>query len=323
MSELVTRIPAEQMNNCDSWLIPEMDASKVIPAVKQQTSFSTKKTRSDNKRTPKIPVDHTIDTHVNENESIETIEDVTVEAADIEPISADELKKITEEAEKEGYDIGYKEGLEKGTKDGVEQGLKDTEASILEKTTQLQAIAQALLAPLKQEQAVLEKQMVNMVCQLTRSIIKKELTTDSSIIKETVSHAFALLQDKEKNITIHLNEQDIETIQTSLKDKDITVVYEVDNSLLPGGCRIDNAHSHIDASIDKQLTLLLDDFVQQRYASPEDPSEDSVEECINDAEENIDIPVSAENTSAESTIKKESDDTDAANPQVINEDTDS
>ena len=306
MSELVTRIPAETMDSCDPWLIPEMDASKVIPAIKQQKTFRTKKENDANKKSTQKPLDKTYSENTTSTKSVETIEDVIVEPTDIDPISAEELQKITDDAEKEGYDIGYSEGIEKGTKEGFEQGLKDGEVSILEKTTQLDAISEALLIPLQKEQEILEQQMVDMICQLTRSIVKKELTTDSSIIKDTVSSALALLQDKEKNISIHLHEQDIETIQTRLKDKDISAVYEVDNSLLPGGCRIDNAHSHIDASMDKQLEKLLDDFCQQRYAIPEEVvQKDNIE---------------PENTTVDNTDKTMPDDNiiEDSNDQTVN-----
>jgi flagellar assembly protein FliH len=275
MTDLVSRIPAEDIETCQAWKLQEMPSGKTIPAVKNKIK------KDKPLSTPKKPE---VDNESVTDEKVESIEDVTLNS---EPMSADNLQKITETAEKEGYDVGYKEGFELGKKAGEEEGIKEGlvigeekgQENIKESVKNLEKVAEALLLPIAEEQEKLEQQMLDIICHLTRLMVKRELNTDSSVVMESVNQCLSLLQNKENSITLFLNEQDIDRVKSGLLNNEISITYEIDAKLLPGGCRVENKSTAIDVSIEKQLDQLLDDFTHQRY------TENSTDETVNDNDE--------------------------------------
>jgi flagellar assembly protein FliH len=269
MSELVKRIPAETIEDCNSWVLPEMVSKKIIPAIKQRHN----NLREEAKKKYEAKKQNATEASAKKTttESIEKIEEIIPEEVAPEPMTAERLQKITEDAEKEGFDKGYKEGLEKAKEDGFKEGEKKGKAQVDDNAKRLQKLAGNLEKPLEKELSNLESQLLDIVCHLTRTLTKKELTTDSSMIKTVVNESLALLQSKDKNVTLFLHPQDIELIRETLKDEEFSVHCEADNALLPGGCRIQNKDSTIDASINKQLDQLLDDFLHKSHPKIETP----------------------------------------------------
>jgi flagellar assembly protein FliH len=272
MVDLVTRIPAEELGNCNSWLPPEMESNKVVPAFKKKSLRETKK--SEENTVAKEGLASAVEDKVVKQEA----EEIIAETITIEPMTAEKLQKITEDAEKEGYATGYADGLDNAKKDGHKQGLEAGKAEVDTMAQRLKKIADTLVQPLEDEQKKIEKQILDIVCHLTRSVIKKELQLDSSIILEVVKQSISMLQEEDRNISLTLNSQDVTLIKESLVDNELSITLEVDDELLPGGCRLQSKNSHIDSSINHQLDKLLDDFLHQRYQKNDTISETSINE---------------------------------------------
>ena len=304
MSDLVSIIPAEDVAACQPWDLTDMESNKTVPAVKRQ--HNKRETR---KKSPAPSTNKTSPSQ--KNSSVEAIEDVSLDSLSGDAMSADDLQKITESAEKEGYDKGYeegielgkKEGLEKGIEEGIESGKQQEDNRIQEAADHLNHIAESLLSPLKDEQEALEHKMVDIICELTRTMVKRELSIDSSLVLESVHQCLSVLQNKENNITLRLNSQDIETVKTSLANSDMNITFEADDSILAGGCQLENKSTAIDVSIEKQLAQLLDDFAHQRNI----PEPEAIEPDAED--ENIDSPDEAlsETLNVRDTLSEESD----------------
>ncbi len=262
MSELLKRVPAEKLDTCDNWSLPDITSKKTIAAIKKKPARrqkSSPKASNNNTNQSNNVVDDTL-------EITETIEDVVDEANDVEPITAEKLQKITDEAHKEGYESGYSEGLEKAQKEGYEAGITEAKNEVKEKTQRLSTIADELLNALENEQQDIEKQIIDMVCSLTKAVIKRELQTDSSSIIGLVQQAFGLLNTNSSRIKLYLHSQDKALIESHMEGDDINIHYEVDDELLPGGCRIETDKATIDASIEKQMYQVLDDFLHKRHS---------------------------------------------------------
>lgn len=290
MSELVTRIPAEEMTTCKAWSIPEVQSKNTVSAIKKESSFfrrNREKSR-ENKKAKNSKINNK-----QAQGSVEIIEDVVLDSASGDLISAEELKNITENAEKlgreegygkgyeKGYEEGYQIGLKKAEEEGLKQGLDKAEekikAQVKEQSSQLNAIAETLLNPLEKEQKQLEKQLLDLVCQLTKATVKRELMMDSSLVLSVVQDALSCLNNKEKNVTLYLNSQDVSIVKEILAESELSISYEVDDSILAGGCRVDNQLTAIDATIEKQLESLLVSFVDKQYPPQEIPSPSSDE----------------------------------------------
>lgn len=276
MSELVTRIPAEEMTTCKAWSLPEVQSNNTVSAIKKESNFS----RRNRERSIANKKNKDLNTGSNK-QTQEIVEDVVLDPTSGDPISANELKSVADEVEKLGREDGYKKGYKKGYEEGYQIGLKKSEeeglkqglekaeeqihAQVEDQNRRLEAIAKALLNPLEHEQEQLEKQLLGMVSQLTEAVIKRELMTDSSMVLSVIQETLLLLTNKEKNVTLYLNSQDIPVVKESLSESDLSISCEADDTLSVGGCRVDNQLTIIDASIEKQLENLLEGFVNKQY----------------------------------------------------------
>ncbi|MFT5420749.1 MAG: flagellar assembly protein FliH [Candidatus Endobugula sp.] len=274
MVDLVTRIPAEEVASCDSWLLPEMKSKKVVPAFRKKSSREAKRPEQ-SKESPASAVD---DQAVKQEKAKQEAEEVITETITVEPMTAEKLQQITEDAEKEGYATGYADGLDNAKKDGHKQGLEAGKAEVDAMAQRLKKISDTFIQPLEDEHDKVEKQILDIVCHLTRSLIKKELQIDSSMILEVVKQSISMLQEEDRNISLVLNSQDVNLIKESLVDNELSITLEVDDDLLPGGCRLQSKNSTIDSSINHQLDKLLDDFAHQRYQKDDSIVEASINE---------------------------------------------
>lgn len=246
MPDLVTRIPSEDIDQCDQWLLPDVSSKQKVKATKRHAK----------KRPKKIIPEKNLD----KVDSQERIEDVNNEEVSVEPITAEQLQKITEDAEKEGYEVGYEKGLSAAKEDGFKQGMDEAKAKIDSQVEDLIKILDALSDPLATEYEQLEEQLINMTTSLTRKIIHRELQLDSSIITQTVKQSLPLLVNKEQGMTIFLNQQDVEIIKESI-GKEFPTTYEVSDDILPGGCRLQTSDSFINLEIEKNIEELLENFI--------------------------------------------------------------
>ncbi len=264
MSELVKRIPSEDLEKCQNWTIPEMTSNKVIPSVKKNNQRNNEKTQRSKREAHNKKI----------TEKIEDVE-INEESIDIKPMTAEQLQKITDDAEKEGFDSGFEKGLEEGNKKGFEQGQSDAKDDIAEKIENLSNIIEALSIPLDNDREKIATQIIETICSLTRALIKKELETDSSIIVDTVNNTLSLLQDTTQSSILYLNSKDLTLVKDNINTDQWPLSYDIDDSLLPGGCRLENKNTRIDASIENQIEQLIDDFLHQKHKPVEEHDKDS------------------------------------------------
>ena len=273
-SEFMARFSDEELDQCQSWLLPDVSSSPLLP--------SAEKEKTDRKKNPSAefsreaaPDKATIDKKQSDKKAPvidgEIIEDVTAESITVQPLTADQLQEITEAAEKEGYDAGYQQGLTEGEAagkiTGKEQGLQQGRQLIAEHSERLQHLIEALLIPLESEQKIIEDMMLNMVCQLTKAVIHKELQIDSSHITQLITDAINSLPKTTEKFTLYLNSQDSELVQQHLQTTDKDALYHIDDTLLPGGCRLATQHSSIDLTVETRMQEVIDGFLNKRFVN--------------------------------------------------------
>ncbi|ODS22706.1 hypothetical protein AB835_12640 [Candidatus Endobugula sertula] len=291
MANLVTRIPSEELESCEEWFAPELISKNIIPVVKKEKNPRGENTLSIGEQSSAV----SNETKISENESIENLPQQT-----IEPITADQLEKITEVAEKEGFDKGFKKGFDEAQEQGYQEGMDSAKKEIADQSERLQGIIDVLLNPLGNEQKKIEKQLLDIICQLVPAVIQKEMLIDSSSIVDVVNKSLALLPETNHQLTVYLNDQDIELIKSSLKNISAELVYQPDNSLLPGGCRLESKESSIDFSIEQRLQQVLDDFLHKRHVVDADHR---LNKEVNDTIAEKDDDQAEANSSAEDNVE--------------------
>ncbi len=200
-----------------------------------------------------------------ENRSREAIENVSA-ASRPKYLTADDINKITKEAEEEGFKAGYEEGFSKGEVQGEKKGRAEGEArawqeskeSFDKELARLSELADRLSHPTQIQDAALETSVIDIIQYLASKLIQKEITTHPEDLHAVVSKAMQALPAGSKNISIFLHPNDVALLEKYLSEKKQQWPLQEDDSLTPGGCRIETRESLVDYSIEKRWKDLLE-----------------------------------------------------------------
>jgi len=120
---------------------------------------------------------------------------------------------------------------------------------------------------------------------MARQVIGRELQGDSSQITQVLREALKLLPMGADNIRIHLNPQDFELAKALRERHEENWKLLEDDALLPGGCRIETAHSRIDATMETRIEKAVAQLFDQLHDQALHPAapDVSIELGANDA----------------------------------------
>jgi flagellar assembly protein FliH len=322
-SDFTTRFSNEELNQCQSWLLPDISDSKLIPSAEKEASERREQKIKAEKNTAHANTGSSQNSQSSQHsahslgrknpgepvhgEEIETIEET------VAPITAEQLQQITEAAEKEGYQSGYDKGIEEGRQHGNDagytEGLLKAQNVVKQQCEDLQHVIDALMIPLQNEQKQLERLMLDMVCAMSKAVVQRELQLDSSQITQLIENAIATIPSNTEKFTLHLNSADVELLQKQLKGIDKEVTYQVNDDLLPGGCRLETKQTVVDISVENRLKTVIEGFLHQQFANKEDHKIDKqtkVDKSKNEIEKETEKEIELK-SEKEITTEKESD----------------
>ncbi|PYC21097.1 flagellar assembly protein FliH [Aquipseudomonas alcaligenes] len=199
------------------------------------------------------------------------IEEVAVE--DVKPLTLEELEAIRQEAYNEGFATGEKDGFRAGQL----KAKQEAEVALAAKIASLEELMGHLLEPIANQDRELEQGLVNLVSQMTRQVIQRELAIDSSQIRHVLREALKLLPMGASNIRIHVHPQDFELVKALRERHEESWRILEDESLQPGGCRVESESSRIDASVETRLATALKQLFEQQRAQATNPPEADIQ----------------------------------------------
>lgn len=246
--KLPNRIPAEDLQDYAAWVLPPIhgEEDRVLPS----TGREAQKQAEEQAR-----------------RKGEKVEDVDYQG-DKAGLSAEELQRIVDEAEKEGRERGYEAGFEQGRAEGYEAGEKQGEEAMRQKLVaeqqRFQHLVQSLREPIEAQDEALEKLLLDTVCALTKSLVQRELLTDSSHILQQVRAAIDVLPAGAQNLQLYLNPDDLALVETYAEEQQLDWQFHSDEALLPGGCRVQTRDSQVDFSVEHRLAQQLEAFVNRQ-----------------------------------------------------------
>jgi len=181
------------------------------------------------------------------------------------------LQALRAEAYRQGFAKGEQDGLAAGQQKAEEQAQKQLEAHC----ASLQKLMQALFEPINEQDQQIETALLDLLQQLVRVVIRRELKLDSSQILPLLREALSLLPDGAKHLHLWVSAQDFDTIKTFRDRHNEHWRICEDPDLLPGGFRLESQHSRMDASIEARLEQALAQLgEQQREQSLHPPAAD-------------------------------------------------
>ena len=230
------RIPAKQSMAFTRWELPEVNEGQIIQA---------EKTRRDIARGQAPDIDkHKV-----------VYSKLTV--AEIEDIS----NRIQADVQKKAYAEGLKQGQEKGFQQGLQQG----QALIQTQLQSLQSVIGQLNDVLQVQDTETEQGLVGLAVSVAESILRRELSIDSSHIQAVVREAIASIQAESQTLDIYLNPEDCKLLQEQGQLEPNWRLYD-DASITRGGCRLNNQFSVVEYTAEAQFQQTIQQLIDARFA---------------------------------------------------------
>jgi flagellar assembly protein FliH len=187
------------------------------------------------------------------------MEEVPLE--EVQPLTLEELESIRQEAYNEGFAIGEKEGFHSTTL----KVRQEAETALAAKIASLELLMGNLFEPIAEQDTQIEKSLVDLVQHITRQVIKRELAIDSTQIEHVMRDALKLLPLGVENVRLYVNPQDFAQVKALRERHEESWRIVEDESLLPGGCRVETEHSRIDASVESRVTQVMAKLFDQLH----------------------------------------------------------
>ena len=142
------------------------------------------------------------------------------------PTSRKSLEEVAESARQQGYEAGFAKGEEEAKREGSH------------KAEQLAALWSSMEKPMADQDAEVSEYLLSLVLAMVKSVLRRELITDASLIKDTLDRALELLAESRAPVEIRLNPADKSVVEAHLDEKRLLAELVSDNTMLRGGCRL-------------------------------------------------------------------------------------
>jgi flagellar assembly protein FliH len=170
-------------------------------------------------------------------------------------LTAAQLDQIQQAAHGEGFEQGRREGQAFGHREGLEEG----RAQVRERVERLDQIIGVLDRPFEQLDQQVEDEVVALVINMVRQLIRREVKLDPAQIVGVVREALGVLPVSVRNVRVVLHPDDAVLVREAytLGDHDQKWQIVEDPVIQRGGCRIHTDTSQVDARLDSRLSSLI------------------------------------------------------------------
>jgi flagellar assembly protein FliH len=194
-------------------------------------------------------------------------------------VESDELALIaTTVVRQEGYSLGYSEGFTQGHAQAVLETQKQISDYIENEGRESAQRFEQLLASVQQQldasEKVLSHGVLSLACEISRKILRQEISVNADAVLPVISQGLALLMDEGKNAKIRLNPLDLDVLKDRLSAEysDTSLKLVGDPSVACGGCVIESQDTIVDGTIEKRWSRTLASLgLQSDWKSADEP----------------------------------------------------
>ncbi|MGB1949183.1 MAG: flagellar assembly protein FliH [Marinobacter sp.] len=224
------------------------------------------------------------------------------EERDVKPLTAQDIEDIRQAAREDGqaegrdagYQAGFNEGREQGHKDGHEAGfaegraageavgLEETRKETESRIDRLEHLMGELLIPIRRHEDELETALINLTTVLARTVVYRELSIDSSQIQQVVRKAMAALPSTRENVRIHVHPDDAQWVRQVAERFEATSAVIEDDTILPGGCKLETRHSLVDFTVEKRFQKAVQSMLDQQLNTDETSDGEGLDVMMDD-----------------------------------------
>ena len=149
--------------------------------------------------------------------------------------TADQLEQIQKQAHDEGYQAGYSEGSRRAA----------------EEAQRMAGLLNALTAELQQVDQDVAQDLLNLALEVAKQMLHSTLKTKPEVLLNVVRDAIGSLPHFSQDAHLVLHPADAELVRNGMGEHLTHSGWKIfeDTQMERGGCRVETAHSQIDASL--------------------------------------------------------------------------
>jgi flagellar assembly protein FliH len=149
--------------------------------------------------------------------------------------TVEQLERIEQQAREEGYTAGYAEGRRQA----------ESEAQ------RLRSLAESFEAALQQLEQVIAQDLLNLALEIAKQVLCGVLRVRSDAVLPVVQEAIRALPHYSQPVQIVLNPADAGLVRAHLGEEFARSGWKIveDPGMSKGGCRLESAHTRIDATL--------------------------------------------------------------------------
>ncbi|MCE9592233.1 MAG: hypothetical protein K8S99_17140 [Planctomycetes bacterium] len=178
-----------------------------------------------------------------------------------------EASRLGDDARAKGHTEGRAEGLERGLKEGREQGRAEAFKQAEPQLKQLQEAWTATLRDWETQRDAIEREarqsIVDIALAVAEKLVHRIIEVDASVIVEQVAQTLTYILQP-MDVTVRISPQDREVLEQAMPElqtefSHLTSIRLIqDPNLSPGGCIVSYGQGQVDASINTQLSRLVE-----------------------------------------------------------------
>ena len=163
--------------------------------------------------------------------------------------TAAQLEHIHIQAHEEGYQAGYAEGMKQA----------GTEAQRMEK------MLESLNKELQQVDQQIAQDLLNLALEISKQMLQQALKVKPELLLNVVRAAINELPYFNQNAHLVLHSDDALLLRASMGEQLLHTGWKIfeDNQIERGGCRVETAHSQIDATLPKRWQRVVASIGQE------------------------------------------------------------
>lgn len=158
-----------------------------------------------------------------------------------------QIEQIQLQAHEEGYKAGYEEGYAEGHAKSHAEGAQKNH----EEAQRLAEIIGALEKELQQVDQQVAQELLDLALEIARQVLQQTIKVKPDLLLGVVREAISELPHFNQHAHLVLHPADAELVRTSMGEQLTHTDWKIfeDAQMERGGCRVETAHSQIDATL--------------------------------------------------------------------------
>jgi len=174
----------------------------------------------------------------------------------------------------EGVALGKKEGFQQGQEEGLAKGMQDglqrAQTEVDNKVSAMDELMTHLTHALNEQDYMLEQALLNVVTAVSRTVVGRELTIDSSHILNVVRQALGALPPSRDNVRIFVNPADVAVLSEAKERAGESWRALPDDAISKGGCRVETDQSLVEFTVERRFETMIEQLLdKQLQGEPE------------------------------------------------------